>query len=83
MQKISAFYIDKHKSFVSKQNMRHYNNHETLKSKIYDFMKSNTGFYLQLYGIYLAKIIKLKKIHFTICQNRKTHLSTKTGEKGK
>jgi hypothetical protein len=52
MLKISAFYLEKQKSFVPKKicGMLLI---ETLKSKLSDFLNSNTYFCSRLYGTYL------------------------------
>ena len=50
MLKISAFYLDKQKSFVPKK-ICGIILIKTLKSKIYDSLNSNTCFCLQLYGM--------------------------------
>ena len=49
--KISAFYLDKQKSFVSKKKCSMLVI-KTLKWKISDFLSSNTCFCSQLYGKY-------------------------------
>ena len=60
MLKISAFYLEKQKSFVPKKNCGMLLI-ETLKNKISDFLNSNTCFCSQLYGIlkYLLRFICL------------------------
>ena len=49
MLKISAFYLENQKSFVPKTIMRHVTNQD-FKSKISDFLNSNTCFCSRLYG---------------------------------
>ena len=52
MLKISAFYLEKQKSFDPKKKICAMLVIETLKNKISDFLNSNTCFCLRLYGIY-------------------------------
>ena len=53
MPKISAFYLDKQKSFIPKKKLLL----ETLRCKISVFLNSNTCFCSQLYGRYSLLIL--------------------------